>query len=220
MTGPSTSDLPRGLLIELSSPPAEKLDEFNEWYNAEYLSSRLAVAGFRAARRYSDAELPGALLVAYDLDDPAILDQAEYLALRRRRSEREQSVVEQLLRLERRSYRLLGSYESREHTIDDEGGRFLLAVWWEPARGYESELDRWYEEEHIPLLLSVPGWIRVRRYLLVEGLGPRFLAMHDLADLGAFAWPEHQVAASTPWRSQVIEHREQFERRIFSLARP
>ena len=35
----------------------------------------------------------------------------------------------------------------------------------------EGEFCRWYDEEHIPLLARVPGWVRSRRYVLKEKLG-------------------------------------------------
>ncbi|KAH9937317.1 uncharacterized protein B0H18DRAFT_1113174 [Fomitopsis serialis] len=55
---------------------------------------------------------------------------------------------------------------------------------------YEEEFNRWYDEEHIPMLAKAPGWIRTRRFVLkdweqmgVEGQKqqkepPKYLAMH------------------------------------------
>ena len=34
-----------------------------------------------------------------------------------------------------------------------------------------ADFDRWYDEEHIPLLARVPGWVRSRRFVLKEVLG-------------------------------------------------
>ena len=40
----------------------------------------------------------------------------------------------------------------------------------EPA--FEAELNRWYDEEHIAALLSVPGYLSAERFVAVEG-GPK-----------------------------------------------
>jgi hypothetical protein len=37
----------------------------------------------------------------------------------------------------------------------------------EPREGWEEDFHRWYE--HVPLLMQVPGWLRVRRYTTRPG---------------------------------------------------
>ncbi len=46
------------------------------------------------------------------------------------------------------------------------------------------ELDKWYREEHIDLLSTVPGWLRTRRYTTssIDSKAPmEYLALHDYA---------------------------------------
>ena len=35
----------------------------------------------------------------------------------------------------------------------------------------KAEFNRWFDEEHIPLLARAPGWVRSRRFVLKEVLG-------------------------------------------------
>ena len=42
----------RGLLLTMTEPPAAMEEEFNAWYETEHLPERLAIPGFRSARRW------------------------------------------------------------------------------------------------------------------------------------------------------------------------
>jgi len=57
-------------------------EEFNAWYDSEHLAERLAIPGFRSARRWVADVAPGAgkYLATYELDSPAVLQSAQYLA--------------------------------------------------------------------------------------------------------------------------------------------
>ena len=56
----------------------------------------------------------------------------------------------------------------------------LLAVWTDIAPEAEAEFNEWYNTEHIPQLVGIPGIISGRRYQAVEG-SPKYLALYDLA---------------------------------------
>ncbi len=38
-----------------------------------------------------------------------------------------------------------------------------------------TDYNAWYDEEHLPRLVSVPGVIRARRYVADDGVSPRYL---------------------------------------------
>jgi hypothetical protein len=72
----------RGLLLTITEPPAAMEEEFNAWYDEEHLPERLAIPGFRSARRWV-ADVPpgeGKYLATYELDSFAVLQSPEYLA--------------------------------------------------------------------------------------------------------------------------------------------
>jgi hypothetical protein len=52
-------------------------------------------------------------------------------------------------------------------------------------------------DEHIPMLLEVPGWRPIRRFRLVRATsspGPEFLSVHELAGSEAREEPGYQTA--------------------------
>jgi hypothetical protein len=71
----------RGLLLTMTEPPPAMEEEFNAWYDTEHLQERLAITGFRSARRWlADVAGEGKYLATYELDSPQVLQSAEYLA--------------------------------------------------------------------------------------------------------------------------------------------
>jgi len=57
-------------------------EEFNAWYDSEHLPERLAIPGFRSARRWSAdcAPAEGKYRATYELDSPAVLQSPAYIA--------------------------------------------------------------------------------------------------------------------------------------------
>ena len=77
-----------------------------------------------------------------------------------------------------------------------------------PEEG-RAEFDGWYEDEHIGLLMQVPGWLRVRRYTVRPGsAGPPWthLALHELRSTEALDRPERTAARDTPRRHELTRH--------------
>jgi hypothetical protein len=72
----------RGLLLTITEPPPSMEEEFNAWYDTEHLAERLAIPGFRSARRWVADCAPGEgkYLATYELDSPRVLSSREYLA--------------------------------------------------------------------------------------------------------------------------------------------
>jgi len=72
----------RGLLLTMTEPPPAMEEEFNAWYDDEHLPERLAIPGFRSARRWVADVAPGEgkYLATYELDSPDVLVSAAYLA--------------------------------------------------------------------------------------------------------------------------------------------
>jgi hypothetical protein len=67
----------RGLLLTLTEPPPAMEEEFNAWYDEEHFPERLAIPGFRSARRWVFGRI---YLATYELDSPQVLRSAPYLA--------------------------------------------------------------------------------------------------------------------------------------------
>jgi hypothetical protein len=80
---------------------------------------------------------------------------------------------------------------------------YVVAVNMEPE--WEDEINRWYNEEHLPALLGVPGYLGARRYRAVEG-EPKYLNYYEIASMDAFRSPERSRAIDTPWAAKVRPH--------------
>jgi hypothetical protein len=65
-----------GLLLTLTEPPPAMVEEFNAWYDTEHLAERLAIPGFRSARRWVRGRT---YLATYELDSPEVLQSKHYL---------------------------------------------------------------------------------------------------------------------------------------------
>lgn len=70
---------------------------------------------------------------------------------------------------------------------------------------HESELNAWYEQEHLPGLAAVPGTIRAVRYRRLSG-SPLYLACYDLLSPATIERPEWLAVRHTAWSSRVRPH--------------
>src|SRR4051812_28553337 len=52
-------------------------------------------------------------------------------------------------------------------------------VWTDMAQGWDEELERWYDQEHLAGLAAVPGNVHAQRLLCLDQR-PRFYACYDL----------------------------------------
>jgi hypothetical protein len=69
------------LLVMLDSEPGTDDDEFNRWYFEEHVAERLALPGFRSARRFEAVEGSPRYLAIYELDSLETLATPEYRVL-------------------------------------------------------------------------------------------------------------------------------------------
>jgi hypothetical protein len=202
------------LLFVYSEPGPVPEAEFTDWYDNEHVLAQLSVPGFSNVRRFraADDQAPS-WLATYEIA-PGVLDGPEYKALAETAPAREKSFMS-LATLDRRVYSLLS--DSADGTTLGEAPAVVLAVSLSVPPALEADLAAWYADEHIPMLLAVPGWRRVRRYRLTSGTAPSYLALHDLASLAVFDEPAYQAAVTTPWRNRIVGSATEQERRVFGL---
>ena len=65
------------LLVMTDIDPASEHD-FNQWYEQEHLTERMAIPGFLRARRFTAIEGSPKYLALYDLESPEVLNSAHY----------------------------------------------------------------------------------------------------------------------------------------------
>ena len=81
----------------------------------------------------------------------------------------------------------------------------FLLVMMQPPPAFEDEFNAWYDTEHIPERVAVPGFETGIRYVCVNG-SPRFLAMYDTRDADVLSSPEYLRVSfdnSSPWTKRV-----------------
>ena len=138
--------------------------EYHDWYDHEHGPARLTVPGLTGACRYEALDdLTPRWLALYELDSPEVLDSAEYKAVVEGGSDRDKFIMSHLPTLDRRIYVQV----SDDGAAGSEGpAPVILAVANSVSLAAVDDMTAWYEQEHIPMLLAVPGWRRIRRYRL------------------------------------------------------
>jgi len=205
------SNMPGALLAVWMEPTPENEDDFNRWYDEEHLADRMAMPGFLRVRRYVCLRGEPKYIALYELEDFGALSSEPYMKARQNPTPWTRRVTGSLKATVRREFEAIsGLGES-----PPDGAPYVLMVGIETAPEHEAELNRWYEEEHLAALKSVPGVLSARRYRAREG-SPKYLAIYeyerpDIRD--SDAWHK---AADTPWTQRM---RPLFTNRTDHLAR-
>ena len=173
--------MPDGLLFVYTDPGTVPAAEFNDWYDNEHGPARLTVPGITAGYRFHALDDLAPPWLAYYEFESGTLDSPRYKALAESASSREKSIMSSLATLDRRVYELISdSAPDHRPTGADGPPAAVLAVAVSVTSPLEADLAQWYADEHIPMLLAVPGWRRIRRYRLTEGSAPAYLALHEV----------------------------------------
>jgi len=83
---------------------------------------------------------------------------------------------------------------------------FLLVTMHAPP-AFEEEFNAWYDTEHVPERLAVPGVETALRFVCLSG-HPRYLAVYDLTRPQVLDSPEYlrvAFANSSPWTLRVLQ---------------
>jgi hypothetical protein len=204
-----------------SGPVAEA--EYHDWYDREHGPARLRVPGLVSARRYQALDdLTPRWLALYELSGTAVLDSPDYQAVVAGGSDREKFIMSNLATLDRRIYTQLSEDSATGSTDAGGAAPVILVVANSVPLAMVDDMTAWYEQEHIPMLLAVPGWRRIRRYRLtgpapLDGPGLGFLSLHELAAPEVLSEPGYRAAVSTPWRDRIVSAALHRERRVLGL---
>jgi hypothetical protein len=102
-------------------------------------------------------------------------------------------------------------------------GTALLMVWTDVPADKEQEFNRWYNEEHIPERMAIPGFLGGARYEAVKG-GPKHLAYYELENVAVLASEAYQKVAKnpTPWTRAIGPQAigKPFIRNVYTMIHP
>jgi len=102
---------------------------------------------------------------------------------------------------------------SSAHRGAPRGGYVYVVTARFPVDGPVAEWQRWYDEVHVPQMLSVPGVHGVRRYRDLQE-ADAFAAVYDIESPAVFADPRYQeVRGWGPWAETILEWRRDLLRR-------
>lgn len=96
-------------------------------------------------------------------------------------------------------------------------GTGLLLVMIDVDPEHEDDLNRWYDEEHLPERLSCRGFLSARRFVAVEG-EPKYLALYELETPEVLDTEDYQklMRVPTEWTRRITTH---FRRQVRNIYR-
>nr|KAK5448264.1 hypothetical protein LTR18_001352 [Exophiala xenobiotica] len=246
--------VPGLIMVPMSLKANISVQECDDWYNNEHVPIRMRLPYFNNGYRYRSMEndvqssaesgLPEWLGV-YDILDMCELTKEPYRRLLDPgvQSKREQQVLNKVTAW-RRYYDLVSTYEApqfvsqeqnlRNGDVDKAYGVTLIVVGVrlrDDSPEAEAEWDRWYEEDHLPPLRNVPGWLRTRRYRtsVIEDVPPEaaqtcsaaeYLTLNEFATGAAIGGPEHQIAIKSESRTNVVARKWRHSYKMHFLQTP
>lgn len=189
---------------------------------------------FRNGFRYraSDLDGPGKgmpeWMAIYDVTDMNEMVKAPYTSLRQTptQSQRERDTMKQI-DVNRKFFDQVKDWKGDKWTpmenISAEGqGRVMVSVsfFLKPGASAE-ELGKWYEDEHVPMLSKVPGWLRSRRFVS-STVEPKdeieYMALHEYEPQNGLGGAEFKAATTTEWTKKIYETIiKERRRRVYNL---
>ena len=206
----------KGLITVWLNVAPDREEELNDWYNAEHLRQVVALPGFVLGRRYSVDDAPLKYLAWYETVDETIESGPDF-----------QRLVAQPTPWTQRMRTLYGTQNERMNfrlmrdvgRVTQPDTQWLYIVHTDIPDDIVDEYNAWYDEEHLPRLVTVPGVVRARRYTAVSG-NPRYLTAYELTDRDAFESPEGLKARKTPWTAKMRSLFHNTRRRMCKLIAP
>jgi len=212
-------------------PPPEREEEWNTWYTKVHSPGRFE-CGFLGFRRFEimeghphvDTRQAGKpkYLAIMELPDTSVLTGPAYDAVTERWTALPSNSFEHITmgldKFARGVFQMTEEIPQREHFALPENRYVFLSAHDVPAEVVD-EFNDWYVTEHIPPVLSQPGFNSVRRYLhlskdfppMLSRGGDLFthLAIWEIDDETVFQNPTFSSYTPTPWQKRL--------RRLFTL---
>ncbi len=94
--------------------------------------------------------------------------------------------------------------------------RIFLFVQTDVVPEMEEEFNHWYDEEHIPHLLKVPGVIMARRGRNT-GNGQHYIAIYEHENLNVQHTEAYHAAVETEWAKRLRPYLRNFQRTIYKV---
>jgi hypothetical protein len=196
-----------GLLMVYSDVPAELEEEFNRWYNEEHIPERLAIPGVLNAARYEAVAGGPKYLACYELAAPDAWYSEAWQRWLQHPTEWSQRMAPSVIATTyiRNLYRRIYPQDVPAETAQADMAPVLLVGRMSVPEGMDETFNHAYNTERLPLCLSIPGYIRARRFEAVMG-SPKYTTVHEMESLDVWksqAWDDWRTAVTPIWNSEI-----------------
>ena len=223
----------RGLLFVRLDIPEEEKDDWNKWYDEVHVPDRMNLPGFLFAGRYTivpglpkeyHTEGDSQYIAIYDMESAGVLQDEPYQAVRDKDlAQPEGSFEYRIFRLPRFGRGVYEQIYPENSEYKKLTAQYVFIVGHDVPDHRHEEFNAWYDTEHTPALMSVPGFLSVRRYKMSEddppttdkgGVLSQYLTIWELSAPEVLESPEFINAAKSPWSDWV---RSWYTRKICTL---
>ena len=184
-----------GLLMVWADVPVDKEDEFNRWYNEEHLAERLSIPGFLSGARYEAVKGGPRHLACYELESPAVLENAAYQRVQAHPTEWTMRCGPGVIGTTyiRNVYTMIHPKTLTPEAAQSDMAPALQIGRMDVPPEIDAEFNTWYDTIYVPNYETVPGVIRGRRYRAVTGT-PAYLTLYE--------FEQPKVSESAAWAAQ------------------
>jgi hypothetical protein len=191
------------ILFSEMTPASPQEGAFNAWYDGEHIPLRMTAPGFEAAQRYRDGTTLNYLAI-YEMNSPTALATPEYKKIKNEPSVLSREMLASVSGFTR--------YVGTEVAVSPATGwqdifeaPTVYAVFFRVPTDRCADFDKWYDQDHVPILLTDKRWLGVRRFEVVDGVPHKYnrLALHYLASRDVLDSEARQRARQTPWRARL-----------------
>ncbi|MGH8057928.1 MAG: hypothetical protein ACREOH_11945, partial [Candidatus Entotheonellia bacterium] len=137
----------------------------------------------------------------YDTVDAQVLKSDAYLNVSNHPTAWTQRIRPNFQNFVRNEYELLITLG----TLPDRPAPYVLTLRLETDAAHEAEFNEWYNTDHLPALVSVPGVYAARRYRATSG-EPKYLAVYELANPELLRGEAWKTAANSEWTLKLRPH--------------
>jgi hypothetical protein len=164
------------------------------------LPERSRVPGFLGAELWIAVHDPNVSVSVYDLESVEVLASAAYRAVG---YDNISPWTKRIVRLSERLLRFAGTQTLPGGALSPSGSGGLLVNAMNAAAEGEADFNRWYDEEHIPALSTVPGTLLARRFHATDTSRQRHLALYHLESPDVVKTQAWAKAVETPWTKRI-----------------
>ena len=213
----------RTIIFVRANSPGSDETEWNDWYEKQHIAARLEIPGFLCIRRFrlSDGQTsnPASLmaptyLALYEVDHPDVLSSAPYMKVVKHEASLGSDSFEARTRAQPHIAR--GIFRqifppADAYTVPDEAEWLVAVGHGDLPDRLHREYDAWYNTEHIPACLRMPGVVTARRFEIqatasgasskVGSNVPDYVALYDVTHDSLLSSELFQQPDSAPWRA-------------------